>query len=56
MLDAYAFIGLDEIRALTELWMEEYNHGKPNEALENLTPMESIKALKSTKKAYHLPA
>lgn len=40
ILDAYLFFDLDEVRTLTEEWIEEYNHRRPHEALNNLTPNE----------------
>lgn len=40
ILDAYLFFDLDEVRTLTEEWIEEYNQRRPHEALNNLTPNE----------------
>lgn len=40
ILDAYLFFDLEEVRALTIQWMEEYNTRRPHEALGNLTPSE----------------
>ena len=40
ILDAYLFFDLEEVRQLTEQWMEEYNTRRPHEALGNLTPSE----------------
>jgi putative transposase len=40
ILDAYLFFELEEVRQLTEKWIEEYNTRRPHEALENLTPSE----------------
>lgn len=40
VLDAYLFFELDQVRLLTQEWMEEYNHRRPHEALNNLTPEE----------------
>lgn len=40
ILDAYLFFELDQIRELTEEWMDEYNNRRPHESLNNLTPIE----------------
>jgi putative transposase len=40
ILDAYLFFELDQVRQLTEEWMDEYNNRRPNESLNNLTPNE----------------
>jgi putative transposase len=40
ILDAYLFFDLDQVRQLTQEWMEEYNERRPHEALNNLTPEE----------------
>lgn len=43
VLNAYAFFELDEVRMITEQWMEEYNYRRPHEALQNRTPNEYYK-------------
>lgn len=40
VLDAYLFFELDQVRQLTNEWIEEYNFRRPHEALNNLTPNE----------------
>ena len=40
ILDAYLFFELDQVRQLTEEWMDEYNNRRPHESLNNLTPNE----------------
>jgi putative transposase len=40
VLDAYLFFELDQVRQLTEEWIDEYNYRRPHEALNNLTPEE----------------
>jgi len=40
ILDAYVFFELTEVRELTEQWIQQYNHHRPHEALNNLTPNE----------------
>jgi len=37
-LDAYLFDDLQEVRAITEHWLQEYNTIRPHEALQGLTP------------------
>lgn len=40
ILDAYIFFELDEVKLLSQEWMEEYNERRPHEALDNLSPAE----------------
>jgi len=37
-LDAYLFNDLEEVRLITESWLEEYNAIRPHEALQGLSP------------------
>jgi putative transposase len=47
ILDAYVFFELNEVRALTVQWIEEYNTRRPHEGLGNATPREWQEKLKS---------
>ncbi len=38
ILDAYLFDTLEEVRSITEQWLEEYNTIRPHEALQGLSP------------------
>ncbi len=53
VLDAYLFFDLDQVRELTQDWMQEYNHKRPYESLRNLTPVD-YKILATEKKKTQL--
>jgi len=38
VLDLYLFDSLAEVRAITEQWLDEYNHIRPHDALQGLPP------------------
>jgi putative transposase len=39
VLDAYIFEDLYQFREITEEWLEDYNHHRPHESLNNLSPL-----------------
>jgi len=42
VLDAYLFDDLEEVRTLTERWLEDYNTLRPHEALQGLSPRQFV--------------
>lgn len=51
LLDAYLFTDLDEVKALTEEWMQHYNTQRPHEALNNRTPWECLNEVSFVEKS-----
>ena len=49
ILDAYVFDSLEEVRLITEEWIEEYNNRRPHESLQDYTPIEWKNLLLKTK-------
>ncbi|THD66860.1 hypothetical protein E7Z59_13410 [Robertkochia marina] len=37
------FNSLDQVRETTQIWMDDYNHQRPHDALGNLPPIEFAK-------------
>jgi putative transposase len=46
VLDAYLFDSIQEVRDITEEWLEEYNGVRPHDALSGFPPYQ-FKAMKS---------
>ena len=45
VLDAYLFEDINQIRRLSEEWMEDYNYHRPHDALNGRSPMDLWKTL-----------
>ena len=42
LLDCHIFTSLSEVRKIVKEWMIDYNHRRPHEALDNLSPIQGI--------------
>lgn len=42
VLDMHLFKDIDQVQAITDKWLAEYNHERPHESLGDLTPMQFI--------------
>lgn len=49
MLNMYVFKTLSKVRDLTEKWMKEYNHGRPHDSLDDMTPWDYLARHESRK-------
>ena len=47
VLDAYWFGSIEEVQAITDQWLNEYNYQRPHEALRRLTPIGFLQAFKN---------
>lgn len=43
LLDCHIFTSLSEVRDMVQEWMIDYNHYRPHEALDNLSPIQFLK-------------
>lgn len=43
LLDCHIFTSLSEVGEIIQEWMIDYNHYRPHEALDNLSPIQFLK-------------
>lgn len=43
VLNKYIFENIDQVREQTQIWMDDYNHHRPHDALGNIAPIEYAK-------------
>jgi putative transposase len=43
VLDVYAFDSLDEARAIAQDWVQDYNHFRPHDSLQGMSPIQFLK-------------
>ena len=47
LLNAYIFRTLSEVKKMAEEWKHDYNHFRPHDSLQNMTPMEFFQEMKT---------